>query len=233
MDNQIEEELDNSIKLFFWDPRDGCDNYRIEYPKYNQEQFLKDNQIVRYPRLLLIRRDLYFTLWKPLNQIQLLPDQPYDGIPHFASILLIRSACELLIRGLFSRNFDSPKDEDYNDFFRKYFNLNEAESKALKFLRDSIVHDGYSLSVYKNENCSEVKYYFDIAKDGSEPIYQKDDWSTSYPSKKFIVNPWVLHDRFENALVKIKNDLLDRDNIILRGRYKANLSDRDTWVLID
>lgn len=50
MSSQIEEELDNSIKLFFWDPRDGCDNYRLEYPKYNQEQFLKDNQIVRYPR---------------------------------------------------------------------------------------------------------------------------------------------------------------------------------------
>lgn len=233
MDTQIQNELDNSIKLFFWDPRDGCDNYRIEYPKYNHKQFLKDNRIVRYPRLLLIRRDLYFTLWKPLNQTQLLPDQPYDGIPHFASILLIRSACELLIRGLFSRNFDSPKDKDYNDFFRKYFNLNQDESKALKFLRDSIVHDGYSLSVYKNENSANIKYYFDITQNGSNPIYQNNNWDPGYNSIKYIVNPWILHDRFENALIKIKGELLEIDGVILRGYYQANLSNRNNWVLID
>lgn len=65
--DNLQKELDESINLFFWDPRNGRDAYCEKYKVVNKNKFIKDGNKVRYPRLLWLREDLYFVLWKPIR----------------------------------------------------------------------------------------------------------------------------------------------------------------------
>jgi len=217
MEQNIQQELDDSINLFFWHPNAGRDKYCEQYQVINPDRYNKEQQRIRYPRLLILREDLFFTLWKSYDIQKPNPTHPYYGIPHFASILIMRAAVEMLVKSLFASNFDHPTAKEFNDFFEKYFSVDTQAAYVLYLLRNSLAHDGYSLSTYDNGK----KYYFDFTFTTFEGIIKDESWKKElYDSEKYIINPNILHEKFENMISWLHNDILDQNGSKLRERYK-------------
>lgn len=233
-----EDELDQSIKLFFWHPENGRSKYKEEYKVWCDRRF-SEKCGVRYSGLFLMRSELTLMLWTYSNGNRRcdLPPQEFEGLAHISAIVIMRAIIELLTRSLIAeknpeKDDDKPSSTDYNNFFDNYFPIENDLREPLKDLRNGLAHRGYSLSSRGEDGDKAFKNAFQIAVTG--PAFQRVSVRDRQPYelRVYQINPWQLFHEVETVIAKIYSQLLDKKNTTLRQRYKERLSDRDQWVLV-
>lgn len=233
-----EDELDQSIKLFFWHPENGRSQYGEKYKDWCSNRF-NDEDGVRYSGLFLMRSELTLMLWTYPNGNRRcdLPPQEFEGVAHISAIVIMRAIIELLTRSLIAeknpeKDDDKPTSTDYNNFFDKYFPIEKDLRDPLKDLRDGLAHRGYSLTSRGEDGTKPFKNTFQIAETGQafHRVGTRD--RQTYALRIYQINPWQLFHDLETAIAKIYSELLDTRDPILRQRYNERLSDRDQWILV-
>lgn len=140
--------FNEKLKLYFFNPEKEEEEYHAEYKK------LTDDNIVAYSPLYLLRRQMLF-LSGIITGIR-------KDIYHktYLSAIIISS---IVITGLVELIFDKEKitQEEYKQFYEKYFGVNVAQMIGLRILRNGLEHNNFQLysRVYKNNKYGTKKQF--------------------------------------------------------------------------
>lgn len=211
-----QDELDQNINLYFFDPNKEKDDFILEYKKIKSERYSREKGY-RYSPLFIIQKDIRFCLGAR-KQFNCIPKGEFDPA-NFAGVILIHTAFGNLVRKFYAG--------DYPRFAKNFMGIHDdAHVKALDYLRNGLVHNNYSLSFYVEG----MKYYF-LLGIGLNDIIKEVTISTNYPSKAFAVDVRKLSSAFERGSNSYKDFLLDRKNTKARIRFKDNF-DVDNWLYV-
>jgi hypothetical protein len=214
-------EIDQNIELYFFDPNQEKDNYIDFYKEIKTDRCNKEKGY-RYSPLFLLMKDIRYCFGarKQFNPIRKNGLDPAN----FAGVILTHLAFNNLVKKFYSGN--------YVQFAKRYMGIaNSEDLDALNDLRNALVHNNYSLSVYNKKK--EEKIYFSLGLgDGFREVIKKDDnWKTDYKSSRYRVNPRKLMSAFEHGCREYKNYLLDHNNSKARQRF-SEAFDTDQWTFI-
>jgi hypothetical protein len=208
-----EEELDQYIELFFFDPSKNKDTYKKSCMTMGCSNVFCEKGCLFSP-LYLVLRDIRFCfgVGKEFNSIR--DDLEF---PDRAGILLIDIAFRNLIKKIFKHDFD--------EFAQKYMELTSDNLKGIRNLRNALEHNFYGLSFYdKDDRCH---YYYSLSYN-----YKLIQEIRKQPCEKFItygVNPRKLYSSFENGIILFKQILLKHSNPD-RKYFRSSL-DLKSWII--
>lgn len=209
-------ELDQNINLYFFDPNNEKDDFILEYKKIKTDRYQREKGY-RYSPLFIIQKDIRFCLGAR-KQFNCIPREQLDPA-NFAGVILIHTAFGNLVRKFYAG--------DYPRFAKKFMGIQDNEHvKALDYLRNGLIHNNYSLSL----NVKELKYYFFLGI-GLNDLIKEVKLDTDYPSKAFAIDVRKLSSAFEKGAKEYKDFLLNRDNKKAREKFKNNF-DVDNWLYI-
>ncbi len=193
-------EIDEAIKLYFFNPEEGDEKYIEYYKKVQNEKYKRDKNHL-YSPLYLILKDINYCLRGSKNK---------DRADR-ASVVLVCIAIEIVVENVF---FDHKKGEwRLGEFAERYMNLNEEEAKAIRKLRNALSHNNYS-TVYKDKSGRRELSFLITLNYIKKVIFQ----SKKDPSR-YLVDPDKLRDSFVNAIEKYRNYLLKRESRKARKKF--------------
>lgn len=209
-------ELDQNINLYFFDPNREKDDFISEYKKIKLERYKREKGY-RYSPLFIIQKDIRFCLGAR-KQFNYIPKGQFDPA-NFAGVILIHTAFGNLVRKFYTGN--------YPGFAKNFMGIHDGEHvKALDYLRNGLIHNNYSLSFHTER----LKYYF-LLGIGLDDMIKEVAITTNYPSKAFAIDVRRLSSAFERGAKVFKAFLLDRKNTKARIRFRDNF-DVDNWLYI-
>lgn len=206
-----DEETDKKIEEFFFDPGKNWNEYRVLYSLNNP------CEITRFSPLYFARRDIYYCFGvnpEIRNKINTGTD---FGPAEFVAVWLMYQTVDTLAQSIKIK---------LEDFFRKYLRIkNSGNILALRQLRNAITHFKYSLRIRNNGQL----WQFSL-KPKSGYLIRKSRES-GYTNNNFVINTYIFHERFELAVFKLKQQLLNRKNIELRKMFNKCIR-RKHWVSV-
>lgn len=204
-------EIDKKIEEFFFDPSKTPEEYKILYSCNNP------GEIIRFSTLYLARRDIFYCFGFNPEIRQMIYTGSSFGTAYFAGIWLIYETVITLASSI---------DIEKVEFYKKYLQFkNPNNIVALDKLRQAITHFKYSLKIRDRSSL----WQFSL-NPNSRYLIGKDKES-NYPSNNFVVNPFIFHQRLEEAIMSLKERLLNRRYKKLRGSFNNNVR-RKHWVII-
>lgn len=218
MKNNIDTtDYNNRITMFFFDPKKTHDEYRKTYSELYNNKHIEEYGI-RFSPLYLLREDIFFCLGKSLGKNKEITFN--FGPANFAGVILVNTAINNLVNKIFN--------QDFRKFGLEYLQIKE-EWKINKIwhLRNTLIHNNYGLS-YRCDECSS-KIYFKLDSKSEYLIKIDETWQRNYPSELYIINPEKLHEIFENALIKVKQDINENKNLQKIFLKKIRLKD---WLIL-
>lgn len=208
-----DKKTNKKIEEFFFDPSKNWNEYRVLYSLNNP------GEIIRFSPLYFARRDIYYCFGvNPEIQKKIYMGTDF-GPAEFAAIWLIYETVVTVTKSI---------KMNIGDFYKKYLKIKNPENViAIRKLRNAITHFKYSLKIRNRGD--DVLWQFSL-KPTSKYLIVKDKGS-KYSSNIFIVNSYIFHKRFELAVLKLRQRLLNRKNIKLRGIFNKCII-REDWVSV-
>lgn len=239
MTTQSEQALKNKFELYFFDPFKDEDKYSKLFKKFTK----KEN--ISYSPLYMLRRNILI-LSNKLNCF----NKSIKQTPYFSAFILSNIA----ISGL--KKLTHCKD--YKKFYLKYLGKDTMQYLGLRIFRNAIEHNNYQLytRVYKNnknltggfykeiiehvsykqekkfENINFIKIAYSLSKlDNGKTVIGPDIEKEydDYILIRFRIDPFQYFDKFEEAIVKIVNEINSNDDLLSRFDKEIII---DNWMTV-
>lgn len=248
LSEEQKKELGRRLECFFFDGSKNRDEYIREF----NGRYPEKNGRYAYSPLYLLRRDIF--LFLRLNHFS--GALKVDHIAHFPALLLADIIIEGLVFNITSQKAGKEKgNNDFREFYKRYFFLNEDESLITRQLRNALQHN-FNQLIIRVENKGKEKNSFNLIKKylvgikGStidkEVNYFKLGYqlSTAFPvvaefgdyevrDNYFLiyakVNPMLFLDRLEMAIHRLIDDIQNDDRLSIN--FLKNLK-VDNWMKV-
>jgi hypothetical protein len=211
-----QEEIDENIELYFYNPSKTKDDFINDYKKIKIERYKRESGY-RYSPLFFILKDIRFC-FGARKQFNYIPKKEIDPA-NFAGVILIYTAFNNLVKEFYGGN--------YPGFAKNFMNITSPmEVKALNYLRNALIHKNYGLYCYIGDK----KYYFFLGV-GLDKLIEEVKMNTSYSSVGYKIDVRKLMNSFEKGVEKYKEYLLNHNNKKARKKF-CEIFNVTNWIYI-
>ena len=224
----IDKEIDKKIEEFFFEPESPVEEYNKLFTKNNP------GDPIRRSPLYTARRDIYYCFGIDLEgakHIKRLFTNKFEikvGPAYFAGIWLIWETLETLAKicGCGERDYKC-KDRFIADFLE----IEYSHPFPLRMLRNGLTHYAYGLKYRYVSKDKKRQILFQFNLSPSCRFLIREDKKSEEKNRKYIVNPIILHQKFEQGIAKLKAKLIDKKNKELRKKFnESSFTKRSNWV---
>jgi len=209
-------EIDNKVKLYFFDLDKKTEDYIQFYQQTQSGLYAKCNTHLYSPLYLVLKDARYCFGGKVGNS---LPSKLPPDAATFAGVLLIDIAFRIISDVFFDLDDKDNKytaEEKIIEFAKKYMSIDDKKAKLLRLLRNSLNHSDYSTNWESKDGDRIVEFTLTDHPVNGEIIIVKnlDNFKV-----KCLVNPLELILSFEKAIKIYENFLLDNKNTEARDNF--------------